>query len=72
MIPVNVRLPEKLIEPIDDWVKQGRFASRSDAIKSMVFFFEERERTRDFLGMLDERSREARENPEDLIDIDSL
>ena len=67
MIPVNVRLPEYLVKPIDEWVCEGRFASRSDAIKMMIAFYEEKEKTRQFAGMLMARSREARENPEILI-----
>lgn len=70
MISVNVRVPEGLVKPIDAWVKQGKFASRSDAIKSMIAFYEEREKTRQFLAMLDQRSREAHENPDSLIPLE--
>ena len=69
MIPVNVRLPAKLIEPIDKWVDDGRFASRSDAIKTMIRFYEERERTAQFLQMLDKRGREARRDPDELVPL---
>jgi Arc/MetJ-type ribon-helix-helix transcriptional regulator len=72
MIPVNVRLPEGLIKPIDEWVNEGRFASRSEAIKSMVFFYEEREKTASFLDMLNQRSKESREHPEELVPLDKL
>ena len=72
MIPVNVRLPEGLVKPIDDWVNEGRFASRSEAIKSMIFFYEEREKTRQFLSILNERSEDARENPDKLISIEDI
>ena len=64
MISVNVRLPEKLIEPIDGWVSEGRFSSRSDAIKTMIAFYEEKEKTMNFASMLTQRSRQARENPD--------
>lgn len=70
MIPVNVRVPNELIKPIDRWVKEGRFASRSDAIKTIIAFYEEREKTREFARMLSQRSKEARENPKDLIPLD--
>jgi Arc/MetJ-type ribon-helix-helix transcriptional regulator len=64
---VQLRLPEELIEEIDQWVKLGRFRSRSDAIKSMVEIYNEREKTREFIKMLDQRSREARDSPDKLI-----
>jgi Arc/MetJ-type ribon-helix-helix transcriptional regulator len=70
MISVNVRIPEEMIKSIDGWVKQGRFSSRSDAIKMMVALYEEKEKTRKFLVMLESRSREAREHPEILIPVE--
>ena len=70
MISVNVRVPEKLVEPIDRWVADGRFASRSDAIKSILSFYEERERTLAFAQMLEQRSRQARRDPGILIPLE--
>jgi len=67
---VQLRLPEELVEEIDAWVKSGRFRSRSDAIKSMIEIYNERERTREFLKMLDTRSREAEDSPEKLIPLE--
>jgi len=64
MTQVQVRMPERLLRVIDRWVAQGRFKSRSDAIKTIVGFYEERERTREFYRMLMELSREAKEKPE--------
>ena len=58
------------MEDIDGWVKSGRFRSRSDAIKSMIEIYNERERTREFLKMLDTRSREAEDSPEKLIPLE--
>jgi len=72
MIPVNVRLPEALVKPIDNWINEGRFSSRSEAIKSMIAFYEEREKTRQFAEMLLARSREAKENPDDLVPLDEV
>jgi len=57
-------MPEGLVEEIDKWIKEGRFSSRSDAIKMIVTLFQERERTRAFYDILNERSREAKEKPE--------
>jgi len=69
MTQVQVRMPERLLRVIDRWVAQGRFKSRSDAIKTIVGFYEERERTREFYRMLMELSREAKEKPEILIPL---
>jgi Arc/MetJ-type ribon-helix-helix transcriptional regulator len=67
---VQLRLPEELVIEIDGWVKSGRFRSRSDAIKSMIEIYNEREKTREFLKMLDARSREAEDSPEKLIPLE--
>jgi Arc/MetJ-type ribon-helix-helix transcriptional regulator len=67
---VQLRLPEELVEEIDSWVKSGRFRSRSDAIKSMIEIYNERERTREFLKMLDTRSREAEDSPDKLVPLE--
>jgi len=70
MIPVNVRVPEEMLKSIDKWVKHGRFSSRSDAVKMMIASYEEREKTREFLRILDLRSGEAREKPDTLIPLE--
>ena len=67
MISVNVRVPEAMVDFIDVLVKQGFFASRSDAIKMMIAYYQEKEKTREFLGMLVARSKEARANPDMLV-----
>ncbi|MBI4167496.1 MAG: ribbon-helix-helix protein, CopG family [Candidatus Aenigmarchaeota archaeon] len=61
MVQVQLRVPEESIKDIDKWVKAGRFKSRSDAIKTMISFYEEKERTREFLSMLLKRSEEAKD-----------
>ena len=70
MKQVQVRMPEKLVKEIDKWVAEGRFKSRSDAIKTIVALYEERERTREFYKMLVERSKEAKEKPEILVPLE--
>ena len=65
-------MPDKLLKEIDRWVAEGRFASRSDAIKTIVALHEERERTRKFYRMLMARSAEAREKPEILRALDQI
>ena len=72
MKQVQVRMPEKLVKEIDKWVAEGRFKSRSDAIKTIVALYEERERTREFYKMLVERSKEAKEKPEILVPLDEI
>lgn len=69
---VQLRLPQKLLEEIDKWVAEGRFKSRSDAIKTIISFYEEREKTRKFYKMLAERSEEAKKHPEALIPLEEL
>ena len=72
MTQVQVRMPEKLIEEVDKWVAEGRFKSRSDAIKTIVALYEEKEKTREFHKMLNERSREAKERPDTLIPLEDI
>jgi Arc/MetJ-type ribon-helix-helix transcriptional regulator len=72
MAQVQLRLPEKMLEEIDRWVAEGRFKSRSDAIKSIISFYEERERTHEFFRMLMRRSEEARKHPEALVSLEKF
>lgn len=72
MVQVQVRMPEKTVRQIDKWIAEGRFASRSDAIKTIVAMHEERERTREFYKLLLERSREAKEKPEILLPLEEV
>jgi len=69
MVQVQVRMPEKTVRDIDKWVAQGRFTSRSEAVKTIIALYQERERTRQFYKMLLKRSREAKEKPETLISL---
>lgn len=72
MVQVQLRVPEELVEDIDRWVKEGRFKSRSDAIKTILIMHQERERAREFYKMLVGRSSEARKRPELLIPLEEL
>ncbi len=69
---VQLRLPKKTIEEIDKWVAEGRFKNRSDAIKSVITLYQEREKTIAFFNMLLKRSEEARQHPETLVPIEEL
>ena len=70
MTQVQLRLPEKTLEEIDKWVAEGRFKSRSDAIKTIISIYEEREKTRKFFKMLVKRSEEVKKHPEILIPLE--
>ena len=72
MAQVQLRLPQKTIEEIDKWVAEGRFKNRSDAIKSIITYYEEREKTIRFFDMLMKRSEEAKEHPENLIPLEEI
>ena len=72
MVQVQVRVPEEKIREIDKLVKEGVFKSRSDAIRTMIELYQERKKIREFYTMLKERSKEAKEHPEDLIPIEDV
>ncbi len=72
MPQVQLRVPENTLKEIDIWVKEGRFRSRSDAIKTIIAFYEEREKTRKFLETLNKRSKESKEKPETLIPLEEV
>jgi len=65
-------MPEKTVSDIDRWIAEGRFASRSDAIKTIVALYQERERTRRFYELLLKRSKEVREKPEILVPLEEV
>jgi len=69
---VQLRLSQKTLEEIDKWVAEGRFKSRSDAIKTIISLYEEREKTREFFKMLVSRSKEAKKHAEVLIPLEEL
>jgi Arc/MetJ-type ribon-helix-helix transcriptional regulator len=69
-VPVQVRIPEEMVKEIDRWVSEGRFSSRSEAVKTIVVMYRERERTRGFYEMLQKRSEEVRKNRSILVPLD--
>ena len=70
MTQVQVRVPENLLETLDKWIEEGRFKSRSDAMRIVLSQYEEREKTREFYKLLNKRSEEAKEHPEHLIPLE--
>ena len=69
---VQLRLSQKTIEELDKWVSEGRFKNRSDAIRSILGYYQEKEKTREFYKMLNKRSKEAKEQPETLIPLEEF
>ena len=67
---VQVRVPNHLLEALDEWIEDGRFKSRSDAIRIVLSQYEEREKTREFYKLLAKRSEEAKEHPEILVPLE--
>jgi Arc/MetJ-type ribon-helix-helix transcriptional regulator len=72
MVQVQLRLPDRDVKEIDKMVSQGKFRSRSDAIRFIIAFYQEREKTRKFYEMLNKRSEEAKKNPEILIPLEEI
>lgn len=68
-VQVQLRVPIEIVSEIDQWVDEGKFASRSDAIKTIVTLYEEKEKTKQFAKMLMKRSKEAAENPKSLVPL---
>ena len=69
---VQVRIPDDLVKELDRWIAEGRFSSRSEAVKTIVALYKERERTRKFYEMLSRRSEDARRHPEKLIPLEDV
>ena len=66
---VQVRIPEELVKELDRWIAEGKFSSRSEAVKTIVALYKERERTRKFYDELLKESEEARKHPEFLVPL---
>ena len=66
---VQVRIPDDLVKELDRWIAEGRFSSRSEAVKTIVALYKERERTRRFYEMLSKRSEDARKHSERLVPL---
>ena len=71
-VQVQVRVPKKVVQEIDRWIAEGRFANRSEAIKTVLTLYEERERTREFYQRLLNRSEQAKKKPDSLIPLEEI
>lgn len=72
MTQVQLRVPEQTVKEIDEWVEQGKFRSRSDAVKTILSLYEDKVKTMEFFRMLAKRSDEASRNPKILIPLDDV
>ncbi len=71
-VQVQVRVPKKVVQEIDRWIAEGRFANRSEAIKTVLTLYEESERTREFYRKLLNRSEQAKRKPDSRIPIEGI
>ena len=65
-------MPKRIARELDKWISQGRFANRSEAIKTVLALYEEREKTREFYRTLLERSKQAKNKPDLLIPLEEI
>ena len=72
MVQVQLRVPEQTVKEIDEWVDEGKFRSRSDAVKTIIALYEDKMKTMEFLKMLMKRSKEAGDNPRNLVPLDDI
>ncbi len=72
MVQVQLRIPEQTVKEIDEWVDEGKFRSRSDAVKTIIAMYEEKIKIMEFFKMLMKRSKEAEDNPKILIPLDDM
>jgi Arc/MetJ-type ribon-helix-helix transcriptional regulator len=72
MVQVQLRIPEQTVKEIDEWVGEGKFRSRSDAVKTIITLYEDKVKTMEFFKMLMKRSKEAEDKPEILIPLDDV
>ena len=60
MLSVQLRVPEQMLENIDKEVSSGKFKSRSEAIKLIIYEYQEKQKTREFFAELNKRSAESK------------
>ena len=59
-VNLQVRMPKQLIKLIDEDVKDEIFTSRSDAVRTIVAFYEYQKERNEFYGMLEKRADEVK------------
>jgi len=71
MLSVQLRVPEQMVEAIDKEISSGKFKSRSEAIKIIIYEYQEKQKAREFYRELDKRSLESK-NKSNLIALKDL
>ena len=71
-VQVQVRVPRRVVREIDRWIAEGRFSNRSEAIKTVLTLYEEREKTREFYGILLKRSEQVKKKPDSLVPLEDI
>ena len=72
MVQVQLRVSDATADFLDMLVKQGRFSSRSEAVKTMITIYEERNKTREFYEELKRRAKEMDKHPERAVDFEDI
>ena len=72
MVQVQLRMPEGVVQEVDNLVEEGMFRNRSDAIKGIVMIYMESRKTREFFKMLKEIDEETEKHPEALIPLEDV
>ena len=72
MVQVQLRMPEGVVEEVDNLVEEGMFRNRSDAIKGIVMIYMESRKTRKFFKMLKQIDEETEKHPETLIPLEDV
>ena len=72
MVQVQLRIPEGVVEEVDNLVKEGMFRNRSDAIKGIIMIYMESRKTREFFKMLKQIDEETEKHPKTLIPIEDV
>jgi Arc/MetJ-type ribon-helix-helix transcriptional regulator len=57
-VNIQIRFPQKIVEMVDEDIKGGYFSSRSDAIRTIVEFYELQNKRKEFFEMLKKREEE--------------
>lgn len=71
-VQVQIRLPREMVREIDQMVREGKFMSRSEAIKTVLAIHQEKKRVREFYEMLVTRSKEAKKMSHRLVPLEEV
>jgi Arc/MetJ-type ribon-helix-helix transcriptional regulator len=71
-VQVQVRLPREMVREIDQMIREGKFVSRSEAIKTVLAIYQEKRRVRGFYEILVMRSKEAKKKSNLLVPLEEV